>query len=76
VTAGHITRSAVRSADGTSIAFECSGGGPTLVLIEPAGHWRVCSAFGQLGEQLVAQFTVVGTTAGAAETVGHAPVRR
>ena len=54
VTAGHITRSAVRSADGTTIAFECSSGGSTLGPDRTRRTLREYSAFGQLGEQLVA----------------------
>lgn len=46
------------SSDGTWIAFECSGSGPLLLLIEPAGHYRVLSAFDDLLPLLAPRFTV------------------
>lgn len=46
------------SRDGTPIAFELTGSGPALVLIEPAGHYRALSAFDDLAPLLTAQFTV------------------
>ncbi len=46
------------SRDGTPIAFECTGNGPALILIEPAGHYRGLSAFDDLVPLLAADFTV------------------
>ncbi len=46
------------SRDGTPIAFECTGSGPALILIEPAGHYRGLSAFDDLVPLLTADFTV------------------
>jgi pimeloyl-ACP methyl ester carboxylesterase len=49
----------VRSADGTRIAMTTAGDGPTLVLIEPAGHYSRFSAFDGLVPLLRSEFTVV-----------------
>jgi pimeloyl-ACP methyl ester carboxylesterase len=50
----------VRSADGTSIAFERHGDGrPTVVLVEPPLHHRGLSAFTGLVPLLAEQLTVV-----------------
>ncbi|MFN4202666.1 MAG: alpha/beta fold hydrolase [Tabrizicola sp.] len=46
------------SRDGTHIAFERSGSGPALVLVEPAGHYRGLSAFDDLVPLLVPHFAV------------------
>ncbi|MGQ0849866.1 MAG: alpha/beta fold hydrolase [Actinomycetota bacterium] len=48
----------VRSADGTRIAFDRSGEGPAVILVEPAAHYREFSAFGGLVPLLSAEFTV------------------
>ena len=48
----------VRSADGTRIAFERSGVGPPVILVEPALHYREFSAFGGLVPLLSRDFTV------------------
>lgn len=48
----------VISADGTSIAWERTGAGAPLVLIEPCGHYRGHSAFDGLRPRLAARFTV------------------
>ncbi|MBL0935448.1 MAG: alpha/beta hydrolase [Rhizobiaceae bacterium] len=48
-----------QSKDGTSIAFDCSGSGPFLILIEPAGHYRNLSAFDGLVPLLTSDFTVI-----------------
>lgn len=48
----------VHSADGTSIAFERTGTGAPLVLVEPCGHYRDLSAFSGLRSQLAGQYTV------------------
>jgi hypothetical protein len=47
---------AVRSADGTTIAYERRGASPALILVEPAGHFRVFSAFAGLAELLTPFF--------------------
>jgi pimeloyl-ACP methyl ester carboxylesterase len=49
----------VTSRDGTRIAFERSGSGPTVILIDAAGHFRANSALGGLGDLLATDFTVV-----------------
>ncbi|MGL4236305.1 alpha/beta fold hydrolase [Tabrizicola sp.] len=46
------------SRDGTPIAFERTGSGPALILIEPAGHYRGLSAFDDLVPLLTSDFTV------------------
>ncbi|TDD23653.1 alpha/beta fold hydrolase [Nonomuraea diastatica] len=48
----------VRSADGTSIAFEQSGNGPALVMVDPAGGYSGFGAIRGLGAVLAARFTV------------------
>ena len=48
----------VRSADGTSIAYERSGKGPALILVEAAGHFRDFSSFATLAEMLANDFSV------------------
>jgi hypothetical protein len=45
----------VRSADGTTIAFERSGAGPALILVDAAGHYRDLSSFTGLTELLAFQ---------------------
>lgn len=52
------TDSSVTSADGTRIAFEWSGSGSSLILVEPAGHFRAFSAFDGLTPLLAKAFTV------------------
>jgi pimeloyl-ACP methyl ester carboxylesterase len=47
------------SADGTWIAFEQSGQGPPLILVEPAGRYRGFSAFDGLVPLLSSAFTVI-----------------
>lgn len=49
----------VRSADGTSIAYERRGDGPVLVLVDPAGGYRDFNAQTSLAEALAGRFTVV-----------------
>jgi pimeloyl-ACP methyl ester carboxylesterase len=46
------------SRDGTPIAFACTGSGPALILIEPAGHYRGLSAFDDLAPLLTPDFTL------------------
>lgn len=48
----------VHSRDGTQIAFERSGTGPALILVDAAGHHRRFSSFGGLIGLLTADFTV------------------
>ena len=48
----------VISADGTSIAYERTGAGAPLVLIEPCGHYRGHSAFDGLRSRLAGRYTV------------------
>lgn len=48
----------VTAADGTAIAFERTGSGTPLVLVEPSGHYRQHSAFEGLVPRLADQFTV------------------
>ena len=49
----------VRSADGTTIAFERSGIGPALILVDPAGAYRGFGPMRSLAEHLAPRFTVV-----------------
>lgn len=48
----------VRSADGTRIAFDRSGDGPPLILVEAAGHYRDFSSFAGLVPLLSRELTV------------------
>jgi pimeloyl-ACP methyl ester carboxylesterase len=48
----------LRSADGTRIAFERTGDGPAVILVEPAGHCRSLSAFSGLTGLLAEEFAV------------------
>ncbi len=50
---------AVRSTDGTSIAYERRGRGPVLVLVDSAGGYRDFNAQTSLAEALADRFTVV-----------------
>lgn len=52
------THGTVTSKDGTSIAFEQTGGGPALVLVDAALHYRRFSSFGGLIPLLAPGFTV------------------
>ncbi len=47
------------SADGTPIAFQTSGDGPAVILIEAAGHYRGLSSFEDVAPQLAQHLTVV-----------------
>lgn len=51
--------STVRSADGTVIAYDRTGDGPPLVLVDASGHYRAFSSFAGLAPLLTADFTVV-----------------
>jgi pimeloyl-ACP methyl ester carboxylesterase len=48
----------VRSADGTDIAFDRSGSGPTMVMVDPAGGYSGFDTIRSLGTLLAAQFSV------------------
>jgi hypothetical protein len=48
----------VTSSDGTSIAFECVGAGPAVILVDAAGNFRGFSPMPQLAEALAQDFTV------------------
>lgn len=48
----------VTSKDGTAIAFEHTGTGPPLILVDAAGHSRAFSSFDGLSGLLAADFTV------------------
>jgi pimeloyl-ACP methyl ester carboxylesterase len=48
----------VRSDDGTRIAFERSGDGPPVILVEPALHYRDFSSFSGLAPLLSREFSV------------------
>lgn len=49
----------VRSADGTTIAYERSGSGPTVVLVDAAGGFREMGPMRPLAALLADEFTVV-----------------
>ncbi|MEV0900452.1 alpha/beta fold hydrolase [Actinoplanes sp. NPDC049802] len=49
----------VTSRDGTRIAYELTGSGPVLVLIDAAGHFRANSGLGELAGLLAGDFTVL-----------------
>jgi pimeloyl-ACP methyl ester carboxylesterase len=52
------TQGIVRSADGTTIAFDRSGSGPALVMIDPAGGYSGFDNIRGLGKLLAESFTV------------------
>jgi pimeloyl-ACP methyl ester carboxylesterase len=51
--------STLRSADGTVIAFELSGTGPALILVDEAGHYRDLGPHRALARLLTDRFTVL-----------------
>jgi pimeloyl-ACP methyl ester carboxylesterase len=53
-----ITSHHLLSADGTRIAFERTGRGPAVILVEPAGHYRQLSSVAGLVPHLAETFTV------------------
>jgi pimeloyl-ACP methyl ester carboxylesterase len=53
-----VTPGSVRSADGTTIAFERSGSGPALILVDAAGGYREFGPMRSLASVLAADFTV------------------
>jgi hypothetical protein len=52
------TENSVRSADGTMIAFERSGAGPALIVVDAAGSYRDFRPLRAPVERLAADFTV------------------
>jgi pimeloyl-ACP methyl ester carboxylesterase len=59
MTTANTTSETVRSADGTTIAYERSGSGPTLILVDAASGYRGFGPMRGLARLLVAHFTVV-----------------
>ena len=53
------TERSVRSADGTSIAYEQVGTGPALVLVDAACGYRGYGPMGSLAVELAPSFTVL-----------------
>jgi pimeloyl-ACP methyl ester carboxylesterase len=53
-----VTAGSVRSADGTTIAFERSGTGPALIMVDCAGAYRELNSLRPLAALLAADFTV------------------
>ena len=76
---GSVVQGTVASADGTVIAFETSGSGPALVLIDAAGHHRGFSSFDGLIPRLATDFTVYHFDrrgrGGSGDTPPYAPQR-
>jgi pimeloyl-ACP methyl ester carboxylesterase len=58
ITPGETTSATVTSADGTMIAYERTGHGPALILIDAAGHYRGFTSFAGLIDLLTSTFTV------------------
>lgn len=54
-----MTTDTVRSADGTSIAYEQAGAGPALILVDAAGCFRGFGPMAPLASLLTANFTVI-----------------
>lgn len=52
------TSGKVRSADGTTIAFDRSGAGPALIMVDAAGCFRAFGPMQPLATELAAHFTV------------------
>ncbi|QGN47895.1 alpha/beta fold hydrolase [Micromonospora sp. WMMC415] len=69
----------VTSRDGTRIAYESTGSGPPLVLIDAAGHFRANSSLRELADQLAPEFTVLRYDrrgrGDSADTPPYAPAR-
>jgi pimeloyl-ACP methyl ester carboxylesterase len=53
-----LSAATVTSRDGTVIAYEKTGRGPALILVDAAGHYRRFSSFGRLIGLLATDFTV------------------
>jgi pimeloyl-ACP methyl ester carboxylesterase len=49
----------IRSRDGTTIAYSRTGEGPPLILIDPAGGFRVASPISALAGRLAGSYTVI-----------------
>jgi pimeloyl-ACP methyl ester carboxylesterase len=58
ITMEHTASATVTSPDGTVIAYERTGHGPALILIDAAGHYREFTSFGGLIDLLAPKFTV------------------
>jgi pimeloyl-ACP methyl ester carboxylesterase len=58
ITMEHTTSATVTSRDGTVIAYERTGQGPALILIDAAGHYRGFTSFAGLIGLLAGTFTV------------------
>ncbi|MEU6646528.1 alpha/beta hydrolase [Saccharomonospora sp. NPDC046836] len=58
MTANTTSTGTVRSADGTTIAYERAGEGPAVILIDAAGHFRGTGLQRALAEQLTGELTV------------------
>jgi pimeloyl-ACP methyl ester carboxylesterase len=64
----------VTSGDGTTIAFERSGSGPALVLVDPAGGYREVGPMRSLAALLARQFTVYAyDRRGRGQSTDHPP---
>jgi pimeloyl-ACP methyl ester carboxylesterase len=78
-TSDRTTSGTVRSKDGTWIAYEHTGTGPPLILVDAAGHYRQFSSFGGLVGLLAADFDVYNYDRrgrGASSDTGPYAVRR
>ena len=58
ITMEQTTSATVTSVDGTVIAYERTGQGPALILIDAAGHYREFTSFGCLIDLLASKLTV------------------
>ena len=58
ITMVHTTSATVTSTDGIVIAYERTGQGPALILIDAAGHYRGFTSFAGLIDLLAGTFTV------------------
>jgi pimeloyl-ACP methyl ester carboxylesterase len=58
ITMEHTTSATVTSADGIVIAYERTGQGPALILIDAAGHYRGFTSLAGLIDLLAGTFTV------------------
>ena len=58
ITMEHTTSATVTSMDGTVIAYEQTGQGPALILIDAAGHYRGFTSFAGLIDLLTSTLTV------------------
>jgi pimeloyl-ACP methyl ester carboxylesterase len=58
ITMEHTPSATVASMDGTLLAYERTGQGPALILIDAAGHYRGFTSFAGLIDLLAGAFTV------------------